>query len=48
MRFVLPERLGTVSGGSWALLGAVLDRAELGAKLAPKSVPEAPKNDLEN
>lgn len=41
MRFVLPKRLGTVSGavpgGSWALLGAVL--AVLGANLEPRWPP---------
>ena len=54
MRFMLPKRLGTLSGavpgGSWGLLGAILGRPgrQLGAKLAPKRAPEAHKNDLEN
>ena len=52
--FALPEGLGTVwgtvLGGSWALLGAVLGcpGRQLGAKLAPKRAPEADKNALEN
>ena len=42
--------LGAVPGGSWALFGSVLGRPglQLGAKLAPKTAPEAHKNDLES